>query len=138
MLEAPRPFIVFDTNVLVTGMLFPHSVPAQALRVARSTCTLLASQATLDELTDVISRDKFDRYLSIQERVAIIRQISLESNLIEVKTIVRVCRDAQDDKFLSLAVAGRTSLLITGDQDLLILHPFQSITILTPMDFLKL
>lgn len=138
MLEASRPFIVFDTNVLVSGTLFPHSIPGQALRIARATCTLLVSHATLEELTDVISRDKFDRYLSIQERVELVRQISLESNLIEVEASVRACRDSRDDKFLSVAVAGAATLLVTGDHDLLVLHPFQSIAILTPADFLKL
>lgn len=46
------------------------------------------------------------------------------------------CRDPKDDKFLALAVHGGASLLITGDQDLLMLHPFAGMALLTPRAFL--
>jgi hypothetical protein len=42
------------------------------------------------------------------------------------------CRDPKDDKFLSLAVSGLATHIVTGDADLLALHPFQGIQILTP------
>jgi putative PIN family toxin of toxin-antitoxin system len=46
----------------------------------------------------------------ISERVAIVRRI-------------RACRDPKDDKFLELAVIGDAELIISGDEDLLALHP---------------
>jgi predicted nucleic acid-binding protein len=45
--------------------------------------------------------------------------------------------DPRDDKFLEAAVHGRSGILITGDADLLALHPFQGVAILTPPDFLR-
>ncbi|MGK7944795.1 MAG: putative toxin-antitoxin system toxin component, PIN family, partial [Microcystaceae cyanobacterium] len=42
----------------------------------------------------------------------------------------------KDNKYLELAVNGQAELIITGDQDLLVLHPFQSIDIITVNDFL--
>ncbi len=50
---------------------------------------------------------------------------------------VRACRDARDDKFLELAVSGCASCIITGDADLLALHPFRGMTIVTPAQFLQ-
>jgi prevent-host-death family protein len=50
---------------------------------------------------------------------------------------IRACRDARDDKLLELAVDGRTDLIVTGDLDLLELHPFRGIAILTPNDYLQ-
>lgn len=47
-----------------------------------------------------------------------------------------ICRDPKDNKYLELAVNGQAESIITGDQDLLILHPFQSINIVTVNDFL--
>ena len=41
------------------------------------------------------------------------------------------CRDAKDDKFLELAVNGNAELIVSGDEDLLILNPFQEIAIVT-------
>jgi putative PIN family toxin of toxin-antitoxin system len=49
---------------------------------------------------------------------------------------IRACRDPKDDKFLSLAVSGHADLILTGDADLLALHPFQGIAILSPADYL--
>lgn len=51
---------------------------------------------------------------------------------------VIACRDPRDDKFLSLAISGHAEILITGDADLLSMHPFRGITILSPADFLSL
>jgi len=50
---------------------------------------------------------------------------------------VRACRDAKDDKFLELAVSGSASCIISGDDDLLVLHPFRNIAIMTPAEFLQ-
>jgi predicted nucleic acid-binding protein len=50
--------------------------------------------------------------------------------------VVRACRDAKDDKFLELAVNGEAQFIVTGDADLLGLHPFRGVQILTPAAFL--
>lgn len=62
------------------------------------------------------------------------------TNLVEIVSItelVSACRDAKDDKFLSLAISGKADLILTGDTDLLVLHPFRGIDILSPMDYLS-
>ncbi|MFP4390748.1 MAG: putative toxin-antitoxin system toxin component, PIN family [Desulfococcaceae bacterium] len=46
-----------------------------------------------------------------------------------------MCRDPKDNKFLELAVSGSASILIAGDQDLLVLNPFRNLDILTPTEF---
>ena len=50
---------------------------------------------------------------------------------------VRECRDPKDDKFLEVALNGRADLILTGDADLLALHPWQNIAILSPAQYLK-
>lgn len=56
--------------------------------------------------------------------------------IVAVEQPVRACRDPKDDKFLEAAVNGRADVLVTGDRDLLDLHPFRGIAILTPADYL--
>src|SRR5436309_1767484 len=56
---------------------------------------------------------------------------------IEPTEEVRACRDAKDDKFLELAVSGRAAYIISGDDDLLALHPFRDIAIMTAAEFLQ-
>ena len=51
--------------------------------------------------------------------------------------IVRECRDPKNDKFLEVALNGRADVIITGDVDLLRMHPWREIEILTPADYLK-
>lgn len=129
--------LVFDTNTLISHLLIPASIPAQAVRKGLHKGQLIASDATLSELAEVIARPKFDRYLSIEDRQQFFR---LFGRVIEHVTIIRniqACRDSQDDKFLELAVNGRATTIVTGDQDLLILNPYQSIQIVTPNKYLK-
>lgn len=58
------------------------------------------------------------------------------SELVEVVDQIQVCRDPEDDKILELAVSGKTDYILTGDDDLLVLNPFQRVSIITPTDFL--
>ena len=61
-----------------------------------------------------------------------------DATLVEIVELVRACRDAKDDKFLELAVNGGAHCLVSGDQDLLVLHPFRGVSILTPAQFVEL
>jgi predicted nucleic acid-binding protein len=56
--------------------------------------------------------------------------------VIDVGDVVTECRDPTDNKFLELALSGRGSHVVTGDSDLLVLHPFRKIAIVTPQSFL--
>ena len=56
---------------------------------------------------------------------------------IEPKIEITECRDPKDNKFLELAVAGKADCIVTGDKDLLVLHPFRNIRIITPKEFLS-
>jgi putative PIN family toxin of toxin-antitoxin system len=135
MPDGPR--FVADTNVLVSRFVFQSSVPAQAVRNATTTGELLVSVETLEELESVLFRPKFDRYLTVSERLAFFDNLRLKSEFIESVAPVIACRDPKDDKFLALALTGHADFILTGDQDLLILHPFRGIDILTPRQYLE-
>jgi putative PIN family toxin of toxin-antitoxin system len=131
-----RRRIVFDTNALVSRLLIPTSVPAQAVRHAATEDQLIASDATLMELADVLSRRKFDPYVTIAERQQFLRLLGRIVDRVEIIRTVRECRDPKDDKFLELALNGAADVVVTGDGDLLALDPFQGIPILTPARYL--
>jgi uncharacterized protein len=128
---------VFDTNVLVSALLFADSKPAQAFFLALRTGILLTSFASLHELSDVLHRKKFDKYLTIEERDQFLNQYTQWATLIDITETIQVCRDPKDDKFLEIATNGRATYLITGDPDLLVLHPFRGISIIPPDTFLR-
>ena len=63
--------------------------------------------------------------------------LTREAQWIDVDMQITACRDPKDDKFLSLAVSGEATHIVTGDADLLVLHPFRGIRIVTPSTFLE-
>ena len=129
--------VVVDTNVLISRLLAPDSAPARAVSHAVRHGQLLASNATLNELTEVLGRAKFDRYLTLEERQQFIRLLARIVDKPAITHQFRDCKDPKDNKFLDLAVSGSASVIITGDSDLLALHPFHEIPILRPADFLE-
>jgi uncharacterized protein len=126
---------VCDTNVLVSAILFPQSVPGQAFASARRMGVLLASRDLAEKIRDVLIRPKFDRYVSSQMRDAFLAAFVAEAAFVEVVDRVNVCRDPKDNVVLEVASNGHATCVISGDEDLLALHPFQSIPILRPADF---
>lgn len=127
---------VVDTNVIISAVLVPYSIPAQALKRARQAGIILQSQATLDELDRVFHRKKFDKYVSEVDRLEFLAKFSAQAQLVEIHHTITICRDQRDNKFLELALSGNATLIMSGDLDLLILSPFQNITIITPSQFL--
>ncbi len=129
---------VFDTNALISATLIKSSTNALAISHAIRIGRIALSPQTMDEFTSVIFRKKFDRYfIDDSERFELIETIGNQILFITPTETVQACRDPKDDKFLELAIAADASAIITGDQDLLILHPFAAIPILSATDFLS-
>lgn len=132
-----RQRVVLDTNVLISRLLLPDSIPGKAVRLAIDRSQLLLSDAALEELADVLARPKFDRYVTSAQRQEFIRLLGRIAEMIPIIHSIRECRDPRDNKFLELAVNGDANLVVSGDRDLLALHPFRDVAILTPADYLE-
>lgn len=129
--------IVFDTNTLISASLFPSSIPGRCVLQNLEKCRVIYSQSTVIELISTIYYRKFDRYLSSDDRINFLKSYSDLAVEIKVTTVITACRDQSDNKFLELAVDGHAEYIITGDKDLLVLHPFRNISIMTPTAFLE-
>jgi putative PIN family toxin of toxin-antitoxin system len=128
---------VLDTNLLVSALLWPGSKPRLALDHAQRHGTILLSYETLREVSEVLRRERFRRYIDEDDIRLFVAALTCESEWIDVDLQIAACRDPKDDKFLSLAVNGRATHIVTGDADLLALHPFRGIPILSPAAFLQ-
>lgn len=134
--------VVLDTSTLVSAALRRGSLPEQALSKALASSELCASTETLNELATVLGREKFDRYLDRESRenfVALIRRHArlFAVQLSDLAAVEPRCRDAQDDKFLALLLAAEADVLVSSDEDLLVLHPWRGIPVPTPEAFLR-
>jgi uncharacterized protein len=98
-----KPRLVFDAGVVVSAALFQGSTPDLALRRGLQAGELLASNATVTELTEVLARPKFDRCLTRDERDLFLAKYVQRVTLIEVTSEIKLCRDPKDDKYLELA-----------------------------------
>ena len=130
-------FFVIDANTVISAFVFKLSKPREALEKAIKTGQVATSLETYEELSEVLLRSKFDKYISLEERLLALKQFKELAVFRKVSETVRECRDPKDDKYLELAVSVNASCVITGDKDLLILHPFRGIPILKAVDFLN-
>ena len=128
---------VVDTNVMVSHLLLPESVPGQALRLALSLGDMLVSDSTLTELATVINRPMFDKYISKPARRKFFEVLAPLCIKVEIIQTIQASRDRKDDKFLEVAINGSADFILTGDTDLLELHPFHEIPIYSPTQFLE-
>ena len=129
--------VVIDTNALISRLLLAQSVPARAVDRALKDMEVVVSEATVRELADVLSRNKWDRYVSIDDRQEFIRRLLQICTLVSVLSEIDDCPSPSDNPFLALALDAGASVILTGDGDLLDLHPWRGIRILTPAGFLE-
>lgn len=126
---------VFDTNVLVSALLFQDSPPRRSLNLAFSKGKVLLSFELLAELYDVLSRKRFRKYIDEEDFRVFLAAFTRDAQWVDSDLHVRVCRDPKDDRILELALSGHATHIVTGDTDLL--NPFQKNQILSPRVFLE-
>ena len=124
----------------MSAVLRPTSVPRRAVTLAIEHDELVMSQGTLNELQRVLKNPKFDVYVSEQERLQFLDALRTEASFWEVLPEHHVqsagaCRDANDAPFLALALTAQARVIVSGDADLLALHPWRGIAIRTAADY---
>jgi len=131
--------VVLDTNIIVSALIRPGGGLGPVLRGLRDgEYTMLYAQQPLDELVDVLARPRIrGKYgLTDDDVEGILALILLRGDAVVVSQEIVACRDPKDDLFLSVAVSGQADAIVSGDEDLLVLHPFEGISILSPAEFL--
>ena len=135
--------VVFDTSTMVGAALKPGSVPHLALALVLARSDLCGSAQTWMELEQVMQRDKFDIYLAREARLAFAAAMRQSMRFFAVTPADEAawplrCRDPEDDKFLAVVQVAQADALVSSDDDLLVLHPWCGVPILTPAAFLAL
>ena len=125
---------VVDTNVLISAAL-TKGVPFRIVEHLIKNNALIFSKETISELSSSITKSKFDKYVSADDREAYVNNLILSADLVIIDNLIQGCRDRDDDKFLETAVKGDAQFIISGDQDLLTMHRFEGIDIVTVQVF---
>lgn len=128
------PKVVLDTNVLVSALLFKGSLSKMVDLWKAGRIKPVFSQATFQELKKVLTYPKFA--LTPKEILILLEEEVLPYfEVVKViKEVKGICRDPEDDKFLSCALASGAAFVVTGDEDLLCLKQFETAKIIKPVE----
>jgi len=130
--------LVLDSNVWIAALLSPTGTARHLVNaVLEQGVEILMSEATFAELVSRLERPKFDRYREPEAWNTFLSElVELALWYEDAGSASGVSRDADDDKFLALAVTGEADAIISGDRDLRELGTYEGIPILTPAQFL--
>jgi len=126
--------VILDTNLWISYLISKRLQKIDEL-FEEDKIVLIFSEELLEEFIEVASRPKFTRYFSKENVDKLLEQFDYFGELIEVTSIVSVCRDDKDNFLLALTKDGQADYLVTGDKDLLVLESFEDAKILTYSDF---
>ncbi len=131
--------VVIDSNVWIAALITPTGTAGQMLdAVLSQDIDILLSEATFAELVSRLDRPKFDRYREPQAwNLFLSELVELALWHEDAGTADGISRDADDDKFLALAVTGQATAIISGDKDLLDLVTHEGIPVMTPTQYLR-
>jgi putative PIN family toxin of toxin-antitoxin system len=134
---------VLDTNVLVSSLIKPGSVPDRIIEKWKAHIfEICLSEPLLDELMDVLNRPRIKRAISVSSEemrkfLAVIREEGVFQR-IETEVSETVLKDPDDDRILETAIAAEADVIVSGDRHLLDLGSYKGIPILTPRQFLAM
>jgi uncharacterized protein len=127
--------VVFDTNILVSALVFPGGRADIALRrIIEKKDRLLLSKPILDELLGILAR-KFSRDAEELAHVAVF--LSELSVVVKPRRKFAVLADEPDNRILECAVTGGADAIVTGDKALLALKNFRKVKLLSLRTYLE-
>jgi putative PIN family toxin of toxin-antitoxin system len=131
--------LVIDSNVWISALISPTGTARQLVDVVLDQgIDILMSESTFGELASRLDRPKFERCREPEAwNLFLSELVELALWHEDAGTTAGISRDADDDKFLALAVTGQADAIISGDSDLLELVTHEGIPILTPARFLQ-
>jgi putative PIN family toxin of toxin-antitoxin system len=126
--------VVFDTNILVSAIVFPGGRADEALqRIIEEKDELVLSKPILDELLSVLAR-KFARDAEELAHVAFV--LAGIAHFVKPRRRMRVVDDEPDNRILECAVTGAADAIVTGDRAMLALGGYRGVRIVTLADYL--
>jgi len=130
--------VVFDTNILVSALLFKGSLAGLVDLWKKGRLIPVLSRETFHEFKAVLEYPKFS--LSRQEiKVIIEEEVLPYFEVVEITDTVKgICRDADDDKFIACAVSAAADFIVSGDKDLLDMGQYKSVRIISASVLLKM
>jgi putative PIN family toxin of toxin-antitoxin system len=126
--------VVLDTNIWISALFFGGR-PEQALIRAFEEADVAICRQIVEEITDVAVRKFAQQFAAVESRLD---QLLVAVTFVEVKGVLRICRDPDDNIILECARNAGAHIIVTGDQDLLQLRQFEGTSIINADEYLGL
>ena len=134
--------VVFDTNIIISGLIANAGAPYQALEAwRRRDVVLLVSDAIIEEVVDVLARPFFrdKRQISRSDIARVKHALKMDATVVSPNTRLEVVGDDPDDnRIVECALDGGADYIVSGDHHLLELKRFRDIQIVTAREFLTI
>ena len=131
-------FAVFDINVLVSSLIVKGKPQELWQRAKNNEFTLVLSSEMFSEFVNVVSRKKFEKYVTDIDVKLFLADLSRIGKFVEVKSKFRVIReDPDDDVIIQAAYDGKANYVVSGDKHLISLKEFKGIKILKVEEMLN-
>jgi uncharacterized protein len=132
--------VVIDTNVWISALLWGGQPSLIIQLIEKKQIQAMSSENILTELTDILQKPKLQKrldQLKFSADEVIILAKRLMTLIVIEEVIIPELRDPKDQMVLATAITGDAQIVISGDKDLLVLHPYGNISILLPQEFLS-
>lgn len=130
--------VVLDTNILISALILKGEVPKIVDLWEKGKIIPVISMETFEELKNVLAYPKFS-LTEDEKRVIIEEKVLPFFEVVDViNKITGVCRDPDDDKFLSCALSASADFIVSGDEDLCSIKRYKSIKIIKASELLKI
>jgi putative PIN family toxin of toxin-antitoxin system len=125
--------IVLDANILVSALISGDGSPGQVLAAVKSPgITLITSRFQIDELQDVLARDRLQPYIRREEADDLLYHLEAVAVVVGELPEVSLSADPDDNPILATAIAGDADLIVSGDRgDMLAIGSAHGIPIVT-------
>lgn len=111
--------VVADTNLYVSAAISPHGTSSRIIECAqRGEITLVMCGALCDEIQEVLARDKFRRWITVDEASEFVDAVVLLAEWVDDRPadeVPQVCDDPDDNFLIALYQDGNAELLVSGD-----------------------
>lgn len=133
------PTITADTNILVSALIAKGKPRKLIKKVEQQEVNLVLSNSLIEELSGVVKRDKFRKYVTLSNAENFVVEVRELSKIIDTKSQFEVIKqDPDDNKILNAAYDGKADYIVSGDSDLLNLKEFEGIKIVTVSKMLEI
>ena len=131
--------VVIDTNVLVSALLKPDSIPELIISlILENHMILFITEPIVAEYEEVLSRDKF-RSLDRNKVKGFLSRLKAQARWIKPQAHLDIIRiDREDNKFLECAQEAKADFLVTGNTKHFPFKKFQRTRIVSPAEFLSI